>query len=47
MVLVGDGQSGQWARFIGFPAAAQIISKVDEFSAERMVHLSHTATTEK
>jgi len=47
MVLVGDGQSGQWTRFIGFPAAAQIISKVDEFSAERMVHLSHTATTEK
>jgi protein SCO1/2 len=47
MVLVGDGQSGQWARFIGFPAAAQIIKKVDEFSAARMAHLSHTAMREK
>ncbi len=47
MVLVGDGQSGQWARFIGFPAADQIIKKVDEFSAARMAHLSHTAMREK
>ncbi len=47
MVLVGDAQSGQWARFIGFPAADQIIKKVDEFSAARMAHLSHTAMREK
>jgi len=47
MVLVGDGQSGQWARFIGFPGAAQIIRKVDEFSAARMAHLSHTAMREQ
>ncbi len=47
MVLVGDGRSGQWARFIGFPGAAQIISKVDEFSAARMAHLSHTAMREQ
>ena len=47
MVLVGDGQSGQWARFLGFPAADQIIRKVDEFSAARMAHLSHTAMREK
>ena len=47
MVLVDDGQSGQWARFIGFPAADQIIKKVDEFSAARMAHLSHTAMREK
>ena len=47
MVLVGDGKNGQWARFIGFPAATQIIDKVDEFSAERMARFTHTAMTEK
>ncbi len=46
MVLVGDGKSGQWARFIGFPAAAQIIDKVDEFSAVRMAYFTHTVMTE-
>jgi len=46
MVLVGDGQSGQWARFLGFPAADQIIKKVDEFSAARLAHLSPTAIQE-
>ncbi len=46
MVLVGDGKSGQWARFIGFPAAAQIIDKVDEFSAVRMAYFTHTVITE-
>jgi len=46
MVLVGDGQSGQWARFIGFPAADQIIRKVDEFSAARVAHQSHAAMQE-
>jgi protein SCO1/2 len=47
MVLVGDGQSGQWARFIGFPGADQIVKKVDEFSAVRMANLSRTAIREK
>jgi len=47
MVLVGDGQSGQWTRFIGFPAVDQIIRKVDEFSAARMAHQSHAAMQEK
>lgn len=47
MVLVGDGKSGQWTRFIGFPAAAQIIRKVDEFSAARLAHLSHNVAKEK
>jgi len=39
MVLVGDGQSGQWARFVGFPGADQIVKKVDEFTAVRMANL--------
>jgi len=46
MVLVGDGRSGQWARFLGFPAADQIIRKVDEFSAARLAHLSPVAVKE-
>lgn len=41
MVLVGDGGSGQWARFLGFPSADQIVRKVDEFSAKRMIYQSH------
>ena len=41
MVLVGDGRSGQWARFLGFPSADEIVSKVDEFSAKRMAYQSH------
>jgi len=39
MVLVGDGRSGQWARFVGFPGADQIVKKVDEFTAVRMANL--------
>ncbi len=46
MILVGDGTSGKWARFLGFPAADQIIGKVDEFSTARMAHQSHAANQE-
>ena len=34
-VLVGDPASGQWSRFIGFPGAAQLVEKINEFSAAR------------
>ena len=47
MILVGDGKSGQWARYLGFPAADQIVEKVNEFSAERMAHQTHAAVLEK
>ena len=35
MVLVGDAEGGDWARFLGFPSADQIIAKVDELTAAR------------
>jgi len=35
MVLVGDGSTGQWARFVGFPGANHIIEKIDEYTAAR------------
>jgi len=38
MVLVGDGRTGEWARFVGFPGVAQIIGKVDELAAARHMH---------
>lgn len=47
MVLVGDGQTGKWARFLGFPSAQQIVKKVDEFSAARETKRAHVATREK
>ena len=37
MVLVGDGASGEWSRFIGFPGAGQIVDKINEFSAARLM----------
>jgi len=46
MILVGDGASGQWTRFLGFPAADQIVNKVEEFAANRMAHHSHDMTAE-
>jgi len=36
MMLVGDGISGEWARFLGFPGANRIIDKINEFAATRM-----------
>ena len=35
VVLVGDAGAGEWARFVGFPGAKQIVSKINEFSAGR------------
>lgn len=35
MVLVGDAESGDWVRFLGFPSAEKIVSKVDELTAAR------------
>ena len=35
MVLVGDAAKGDWARYLGFPSADQIITKVEELSTER------------
>jgi len=34
-VLVGDGRSGAWTRFYGFPSPAQILAKVDDLAAAR------------
>ncbi|MEA2080732.1 MAG: SCO family protein [Pseudomonadota bacterium] len=35
MVLVGDAENGDWARFLGFPGADQIVAKVDQLTASR------------
>lgn len=47
MVLVGDGDSGKWARFLGFPSAEQIVNKVDEFSAARTAQHAQAAMREE
>lgn len=41
MVLVGDGSTGQWSRFVGFPGVDQILGKVDELAAARKTHHMH------
>lgn len=35
LVLVGDGRSGKWTRYYGFPDPAQILAKVNELQAAR------------
>lgn len=35
MVLVGDGRTGGWTRFNGFPDLDRIVAKVDELRAAR------------
>lgn len=35
VVLVGDGQSGEWGRFLGFPGTEKIMNRIDELSAAR------------
>lgn len=35
MVLVGDGRSGEWSRFFGFPSPARIVARVNELKAAR------------
>jgi len=46
MVLVGDGRSGDWTRFLGFPGADEIMAKVDELTAERPARMSQAAEKE-
>jgi len=33
--LVGDGKSGQWTKFYGFPSPEELLGRVDELSAAR------------
>ncbi len=35
MVLVGDGRSGDWSRFFGFPSPDRIMEKVNTLQAAR------------
>jgi protein SCO1/2 len=35
MVLVGDGRTGEWVRFFGFPSPERIMEKVDALLAAR------------
>jgi len=35
MVLVGDGQSGRWVRFFGFPGPDQLLAEVDKLIDSR------------
>jgi len=35
MVLVGDGATGEWSRFLGFPGSNHIVERVNEFAAAR------------
>lgn len=35
MILVGDGRTGQWTRFFGFPSADQLMAKVEELRLAR------------
>jgi protein SCO1/2 len=37
MVLVGDGRSGQWSRFFGFPSPDRIMQQVNALQAARKV----------
>jgi protein SCO1/2 len=35
MVLVGDGRTGEWKRFFGFPSPDRLMEQVDAFQAAR------------
>ena len=37
MVLVGDGQSGEWSRFFGFPSPDRLVEQVNALQAARTV----------
>jgi len=41
MVLVGDGQTGRWSRFVGFPTPDSIVAKIHELKAARMAAHHH------
>ncbi len=43
MVLVGDGRSGEWTRFFGFPSPDQLLAQVDMLVAKRTDGNSLTA----
>jgi protein SCO1/2 len=43
MVLVGDGRSGQWSRFFGFPSTDRILEQVDALLAARQADHEHGA----
>jgi protein SCO1/2 len=36
MVLVGDGRTGQWSRFFGFPSPDRIMEQVNALQAARV-----------
>lgn len=40
MVLVGDGRTGQWTRYFGFPSAEQLVAKVEELRVARAAALN-------
>lgn len=46
IVLVGDGRSGQWTRFFGFPSPDQIMAKVDQLVAARAAAQPNVAAQE-
>ena len=35
MALIGDGKTGTWRRFTGFPQAKQLLAMIDELKADR------------
>jgi protein SCO1/2 len=37
VVLVGDGRTGRWARFYGFPSPGDLLEKLDELEALRKI----------
>jgi len=37
MVLVGDGRSGEWSRFFGFPSPDRLMQQVNTLQAARTV----------
>ena len=37
MVLVGDGRSGEWSRFFGFPSPNRLMDQVNTLQAARTV----------
>jgi protein SCO1/2 len=41
MVLVGDGRTGQWSRFFGFPSTDRIMEQVDALLAARQSGHQH------
>jgi hypothetical protein len=36
MAIVGDGKTGSWKRFNGYPKPEQLLAMIDELKAERL-----------